>query len=90
MGIQAKKVPLLTTKTPFGKNLLIFCKNITKIFDMVACGGKIVIMYDFYITYFINKTRSMAGLPSGKRVYRYPMINTRSHIGQGDENETNS
>jgi len=27
---QAKKVPLLGAKTPFGEKLLNFCKNITK------------------------------------------------------------
>jgi len=47
-------------------------------------------MYDYYITHFIDKTRSMKDLQPIEPVYRYSAINARLQAGQGVGNETSS
>jgi ATP-dependent helicase/DNAse subunit B len=49
-----------------------------------------MIMYDYYITYFIDKPCSMANLPLVESIDRYPAINACLQAGQGVGNETNS
>jgi hypothetical protein len=45
--------------------------------DLVVFIDKVMIMYDYYITHFIDKARSMADLQPIEPVYRYTAINAR-------------
>ena len=76
-------MPLLGVKSAVCRNLKYFSKKTNNILDLVVFRDKIMIMYDFYITYFIDKARSMANSLPIEPVYRYTAINDRLQAGQG-------